>query len=600
MVETTYPETTYPGPWHAVVDALVHHGVDTVFGLPGDDLGALHALESAPVRMLLCRDQRSALFMATGHAMQSGRTAVAVVGKGPAVANAVTGLLEAHTSGVPLVVLAGGTATKRRDSGAFQEVDQLALVRPLVKWAARIDHPDRLVPALDRAFLLAASGAPGPVYVELPDDLLDLEIVRSRPWADAPELATTVTADGAGGTSQSLELIRAARRPVLLVGGGMRGCHADRRIEALADRLGAAVFATASGRGVVDETHPLFGGLCGLYSPAELEPVWSQADLLVTLGSRLEETATFNGFVGAGVPVLQVNLDAGGLSTEFPGLGLLGEGAAVVAHWLRELGPRPDGFDTAWATTVTECRAAAHAAVAERLAEMAGTDTLHVAEVLAALDRLAPADRILVQENGLQDMWSYFFPHWTCGAEAGSVVPSEQTTLGFGTAAAGGVKLAAGDRPVIAFVGDGAFAMVANDVATLAREGVGVTYVVLRNRGYGWLQCQLDQHGTESTRFAFMGEHSSSEDAASTLPVHPAAWHSVVREKSALADLLGEALLHSAKGRVAVLEVPVTIADAPPGITELDGDFPGAATDSTETATPENAKNEERRPTDEQ
>ncbi|RAG86004.1 thiamine pyrophosphate-binding protein [Streptacidiphilus pinicola] len=589
-------ETTYPSPWHAVVDALVHHGVDTVFGLPGDDLGALHALEDAPVRMLLCRDQRSALFLATGHALQSGRTAVCVVGKGPAVANAVTGLLEAHTSGVPLVVLAGGTATKRRDSGAFQEVDQLALVRPLVKWAARIDHPDRLVPALDKAFLLAASGAPGPVYVELPDDLLDLEIVRTRPWADAPEVATAVTADGVD--SRALALVRAARRPVLLVGGGMRGRNGERRIEALADRLGAAVFATASGRGVVDETHPHFAGLAGLYSPAELAPVWSEADLLITLGSRLEETATFNGFVGPGVPVLQVNLDPAGLSTEFPGLGLLGEGAAVVAHWLRELGPHPTEAeaDATWPDTVTECRAAAHAAVAARLAEMAAGDTLHVAEVLAALDRLAPADRILVQENGLQDMWSYFFPHWTVGAEAGSVVPSEQTTLGFGTAAAGGVKLAAGDRPVIAFVGDGAFAMVANDIATLAREGVGVTYVVLRNSGYGWLQCQLDQHGAESTRFAFLGE-----EMGSTLPVHPAAWHAVVRDKSALADLLGEALLNSSKGRVAVLEIPVTIADAPPGITELDGDFPGAATDSAPNPASKNvSKNEEERPTDEQ
>jgi acetolactate synthase-1/2/3 large subunit len=567
---------TYPSPWHAVVDALVHHKVDTVFGLPGDDLGALHALEDAPVRMLLCRDQRSALFMATGYATQAGRTGVAVIGKGPAVANAVTGLLEAQTSGVPLVVLAGATAAKRRDSGAFQEVDQLALIRPVVKWAARVDHPDRLVPALDKAFLLAASGAPGPVYVELPDDLLDMAVERTRPWASTPETAATQ-----GPTSRALELIGAANRPVLLVGGGMRGRNAERGIEALADRIGAAVFATASGRGVVDEHHPAFGGLSGLYSPAELAPVWADADLLITLGSRLEETATFNGFVADGVPVLQVNIDAGGLSAEFPGLSVLGDGEAVVAHWLRALGPRPAQADSSWPSTVADCRAAAHVAVAARLAEMAGSDTLHVAEVLAALDRLAAPDRILVQENGLQDMWSYFFPHWTCGAGAGSVVPSEQTTLGFGTAAAGGVKLAAPDRPVIAFVGDGAFAMVANEVATLAEEGVGVTYVVLRNQGYGWLQCQLDQHGAEASRFRFL-----SEEAQRPLQVHHAVWHAVVRDKSALADLLGEALLHSTKGRVAVLEVPVTIADAPPGITELEGDFPGAAQEAKAGDTP--------------
>lgn len=583
--------TIYPSPWHAVVDALVHREVDTVFGLPGDDLGVLHALESAPVRMLLCRDQRSALFMATGYAMQAGRTGVCVVGKGPAVANAVTGLLEAQTSGVPLVMLAGGTAAKRRDSGAFQELDQLSLVRPLVKWAARVDHPDRLVPVLDKAFLLAGSGAPGPVYVELPDDLLDMEVVRTRAWPDAPEIATAV-ANGAA--SRALELIGGAKRPIILVGGGMRGRDAGRRIEALADRIGAAIFATASGRGVVDEQHATFGGLSGLYSPAEMAPVWAGADLLITLGSRLEETATFNGFVGDGVPVLQVNIDAGGLSTEFPGMSVLGEGRAVITRWLRALGPRPPEAGPEWLTTIADCRAGAHAAVDARLAEMAASGTLHVAEVLATLDQVAPRDRILVQENGLQDMWSYFFPHWTCGAAAGSVVPSEQTTLGFGTAAAGGVKLAAGDRPVIAFVGDGAFAMVANDVATLAREGVGVTYLVLRNRGYGWLQCQLDQHRAEASRFRFL-----SEEAEPTVLVHPAVWHSVVQDKSTLADLLGEALLHSAKGHVAVLEVPLTIADAPPGITELDGDFPGAAQEAKATTSPESipaTKNEERSP----
>ncbi|MEY9872146.1 acetolactate synthase-1/2/3 large subunit [Streptacidiphilus sp. MAP12-33] len=583
--------TTHPSPWHAVVDALVHHAVPTVFGLPGDDLGALHALEDAPVRMLLCRDQRSALFMATGYALQSGRPGVCVVGKGPAVANAVTGLLEAHTARAPLVVLAGGTAARRRDSGAFQEADQLALVRPVVKWAARVDHPDRLVPVLDRAFLLATTGAPGPVYVELPDDLLDHPIVRTRPWAAPPEHASATTlAEAAAGTEdpapRALALLRGAERPVVLVGGGMRRRNADRRVEALAERLGAALFSTASGRGVVDERHPAFCGLAGLYSPAEVEPVWAEADLLVTLGSRLEETATYHGFAADGVPVLQVNIDAAGLSTEYPGLHVLGEGSAVLTHWLRALGPRRAEADPAWPATVADCRTAAHAAAEARLAELAADSDVHVAEVLATLDRVAPADRILVQENGLQDMWSYFFPHWTCAAEAGSVVPSEQTTLGFGAAAAGGVKLAAPDRPVIAFVGDGAFAMVANDVATLAREGVGVTYVVLRNGGYGWLQCQLDQHGTEATRFHFLSGQQGSD-----LPVHPAAWHAVLHDKAALADQLTEALLHSAKGQVAVLEIPVTIADAPPGITELDGDFPGAAT---------NPKHDERRPTDEQ
>lgn len=349
----------------------------------------------------------------------------------------------------------------------------------------------------------------------------------------------------------------------------MRGRNDDRAVESFADRINAAVAATASGRGVVDEAHPAFIGLAGLYAPEEAKPLWHQADLLISLGSRLEETAVYErGFIKSGVPVVQVNIDAVDVSTDYPGVTVVGEGAAVLATWLRELGPRPPSTSSAWRAEVADCRIRAMHAVKGRLAEMAGTERLHVAEVLAAVDRIAPPNRILVQENGLLDMWSYFYPFWQCGAEAGSVVPSEQTTLGYGTAAAGGVRLAAPDAPVIAFVGDGAFTMVASDITTLANEGVGVLYVVLSNGGYGWLQSQL---GT-SPRFDFLNPNS-----VLTPPSHPNIWHAAVTTKAALDDLVSEGLAESGKGRVAVLVVPLGIDDRPPGIVELDGDFPGAA-----------------------
>src|SRR5688572_14632680 len=132
---------TYPGCWHAVVDFLESAGADTVFGLPADDLALLAALEPSRLRMVLCRDQRNAAFMATGYALQSGQPGVCVIGKGPASTNVLTGVLEARCSAAPLVVLAAGTAVERRGSAAFQELDQMSFVAPLVKWAHRVDHP---------------------------------------------------------------------------------------------------------------------------------------------------------------------------------------------------------------------------------------------------------------------------------------------------------------------------------------------------------------------------------------------------------------------------------------------------------------------------
>lgn len=554
---------SYPGPWHAVADWLVSHQVPVVFGLPGDDLALLPALEPTGIRLVLCRDQRAAVFMAAGWALAAGRFAVCVVGKGPALTNTATGLLEARSGAVPLVLLAGGTGADRRGCGAFQELDQLAVVQSLVSWAHRVDDPTRLPAALDRAGCLATAGPPGPLYLELPDHLLGRPVPRTRPWSAPPRrLPTAVPA-------QTLAPVLASRRPVLLVGGGLRGRNADRVVERFAERTGAAVFVTASGRGAVDERHPAFCGLAGLYTPAAARPLWQRADLVVAAGTRLEETAVYpSGFAPAGVPVVQVNLDPAGLSCEVSGPKLVGDAAGVLAGWLAHLdaAPPPErhaGPDPDWAAAVRQARAAVHAAAAARLADPADADRLTVPRLLAELDRALGPDRILVQENGLQDMWSYFFPYWVCGPGSGSIVPSEQTSLGFGAAAAGGAALAAPGRTVVALVGDGAFGMVGNDLLTLAREGVGVLYVVLRNGGYGWLQRQLDDRGGP-TRFRFL-----HPDEELPVPRHRNVVHAAVTGLAALRRALADALVAVREGRVAVLEVDADPADVPDEIAEL-------------------------------
>lgn len=207
-------EQTYEGAWVAAVDFLTAAGVETIFGLPGDDLGLLRAIQPTDRRMILCRDQRNAIFMATGYALQSGKPGIAVIGKGPAAANAVTGLLEAHCSAAPVVVLAGGTSVEQRGSNAFQELDQLALVAPLTKWAFRVDHPDRVASSLEKALLIASSGTPGPVYLELPDHLLKAEITRSRPWNTLADISRSDVAVNTGGAA--LEAVKAAKKPLIL------------------------------------------------------------------------------------------------------------------------------------------------------------------------------------------------------------------------------------------------------------------------------------------------------------------------------------------------------------------------------------------------
>lgn len=558
--------TTVKGCWQAAATVLGASGVDAVFGLPGDDLDALAALTDAGVRFTLCRDQRNAVFMATGYAMTSGALGVAVVGKGPAVTNAATGLLEARSSAAGVVLLSAGTSAEHRGSGAFQELDQLSAIAPLVKWAARVEHPDRLAPMLRTAMRVARAGVPGPVYLELPDHLLSADIPLPGALAVVePEMPSSVAlATG----SAALETWLRAERRVVLVGGGMRHRNEGRRVERLAEAFGAAVACTATGRGAVDETLQLYCGLSGLYTPEPTGPIWAEADCVLTLGSRLEETAVFGWpeSIGTDVPVIQVNVDAAELSAEFAGPTVLADAGAVVDALLDEA---PEWPAPEWAERVADIHRELRASHTETLAGLAREQRPRIAEVLAALDEVLPADRILVQENGLQDMWSYRFPVYACDGDAGSVVPSDQTSLGFGAAAAVGVRRAAPDRAVVALVGDGAFGMFAADLPTAVAEG-GVLYVVLRNGGYGWLQAQLDQRERPVEHATF----TDPERALAAAPELPGLRQFAVTGRESLRSEVAEAWKACESGSTAVLNVPVELADSMFGGERAGGDFP--------------------------
>lgn len=554
------------GCWSAAVQVLALGGVESVFGLPGDDLDALAAVSAAGLSFTLCRDQRNAVFMATGYALQSGDLGVAIVGKGPAVTNTLTGLLEARSSAAPVLLLAGGTATEQRGNGAFQELDQLAVVAPLTKWSARVDHPDRLVPLLRRAMLVAADGVPGPVYLELPDHLLAAEFTPPAAPVAVPEAPAGLSLHP---DSAALSLVRAARRPIVLVGGGLRHRNGDRRVERFAEAAGAAVTATASGRGAVDESLPLFIGLAGLYAPEAAAGLWADTDCVISLGSRLEETARYGwpAEIGTDVPVVQVNVSAAELRTDLAGAAVLADAGALLDAWIAELAPGRGA--SGWMHRVTEVHTGLRSAHREELDRPRDGDTPRIADVLDALARVLPGDLILVQENGLQDMWSYQFPRYACDGDAGSIVPSEQTSLGFGAAAAVGVRRAAPERPVVAFVGDGAFALFDADLPTAVAEG-GILYVVLRNGGYGWLQTQLAQRADPIPGRSFVDPAT----IAARAPDLPGLHQITVTGRAALPSEVAEAWKRCQDGAVVVLNVPVSLTDALFAAHQAGGDFP--------------------------
>ena len=553
--------------WDLIARYLEYIGTDVVFGIPSDDLGILRALRDRAVRMIVAKDQRNAVFMAAGYALIGKRLGVCAVGKGPALANAITGLLEAASLGAPVLLIGVGTGRDRVGTHAFQEADQIALVKPLVKWAYRVESAQRLSWAFEKAAFLAVNDCPGPVYIEIPEDLV--EAVDAPPHGFTPP-AVLRSMPSLPELDVAVEMLRGARQPLLLVGGGALNEPAgDGAVERLAECLGAAIFTTASGRGAVDEGHPLYAGVAGLYTAAALRELWREADAVVVLGSRMEETATLLMDVAQPRLVVQVNKRIDHFSHLYYGPRLCGDCVATSRYFADELSRGREPGGTEWTQRIGRLKREARRLRDDFIAEAGPSSRVRVADVLAGIESTMPSDGILVQENGLLDMWSYFHPYFSFKREQLSLVPSEQTSLGFGAAAAIGAKAAMPHRAVVAFVGDGAFNIFRSDLPTAADNGLPITYIVLNNGSFGWLEYQWRAGGMDGSPFQFSWDTQGCHDAVVRMEI-------TAREE--IEAMLRTAYRHNAEGRTVLVDVRIETLEVAPGVSDFYGDPEAHAT----------------------
>lgn len=556
--------------WDAVAARLVQHGVDRAFGLPADDMAVLAAFDKHGIAVHLVKDQRNAAYQAVAYSRVAGALGVCFLGKGPAVTHAASGILEAQATRAPVLTLTSGVPLEALGSRAFQELDATEVLRPISAWVRRVASPATLLRDVDEAVVAATRGARGAACLDVPEGLVVPDSAPDRPGPDALGLP----AETPGAVVEVASALDSARRPVLLVGGGCHGPGVGRLVQELAERAGAAVLCTASGRGAVGEDSEQFLGLSGLYQRPAATELLAESDVLVAFGTRLEETATY-GWPTALPPVVQVNISHEEISSRWHGQAVVADVESVLRGWLRALDAAPDDDNARqeWRARVARARRQVTAGVRPDAAP--GVDAPpRVRDLLAVLDEVVPHERVSVHENGLQDMWSYFFPEWSVRTGATCVVPSEQTPLGAGVAGIPGAVAAAGTRPVVAIAGDGAFVMASAELESLAELTHPVVVVVLANGGYGWLEVNRRQAAPQLTgdrhRFVRPGRPVAGLCAAYGIPHVPCA------RADQLAGAVRSAWAQSATGRLVVLEVAVALRDAPPGMAELAGDFPAA------------------------
>ncbi len=457
---------------HLAVDVLARAGVRRFYTVPGESfLEVLDAAERHPDTTLIStRHESGASFMAEADAKLTGVPAVAMATRGVGASNLAIGVHTAMQDSTPMVVLLGQVETDYLDREAFQEVDLAAFYAPITKWSTTVHRADRLPELVARGFRIATSGRPGPVMLALPADILGEEVIdvgsrlsRGRPRsAPDPEDVEDVVS----------RLVR-AKRPVVIAGGGAR--HARGALIRFAETFGTGVYAAFRRQDVFPNEHPLYLGHLTLATSAETLKALEEADLIVVAGCRLSEVTT----QGYSLPrpdqaVIQIDADPGEVGATVP----------VECGIVSDVGTALEAFTRRASKAVERDWTAAHRAYLEfsevpKSRSEAGIDP---AEVVGALQRVLPADSILVNDAGnfsvfLHRYWRHNHPRTQVAAANGA--------MGYGVPGAVGAKLAAPERTVVALCGDGGFLMSGQEIETAIRYGVGITVVVFRNGMHG-------------------------------------------------------------------------------------------------------------------
>jgi acetolactate synthase-1/2/3 large subunit len=453
----------------AIVEALIAHGVDTVFGIPGAhmyDFNDALARRSDAIRFITARHEQGAAYMAFGYAKSTGRVGVYTVVPGPGVLNSAAALCTAYGATAPLLCITGNIMSHLigRGRGQLHELpDQLALLAGLTKWAERIDHPSAAPHVMAEAFRQLASGRVRPVAVEAPWDVFGqrAEIAPAERLPPVPAPSPDPDAIAAAAS-----LIATAKRPLITVGAGAQ--HAGEAVLRLAELLQAPVTAHRSGKGVISDESPY-----ALNSVAAYE-YWKDADLLIGIGSRLELQHFRWRWLPPNVKVVRIDIDPTEMVRLKPHAAIVADSLAGTAALTAALEASRMGPCPSQQPAFAQLRAQAHDAIRRVQPQMGYLDAIR--EVL-------PRDGFFVEEICQAGFTARFgFPVYgprqyvTCGY---------QDNLGFGFGTALGVKVAHPGRAVVAVCGDGGFLFGCQELATAVQYHIPVVTVLFNNGSYG-------------------------------------------------------------------------------------------------------------------
>jgi acetolactate synthase I/II/III large subunit len=459
--------------------ALVGEGVDTVFGYPGGAiLPAYDALRKFPIHHVLVRHEQGAAHMADGYARASGKVGVAIATSGPGATNLVTGIATAMLDSIPMVCITGNVSSKVLGTDAFQEVDITGITLPVTKHNFLVSKTEDVAKAIREAFQIARSGRPGPVLVDITKDaqqgtaIFDFEAAKPRPYRPHPMLKVEQS-----GLDQAAELIRNAKRPVILAGHGVMESGAMEQVRTLAERAQIPVALTLLGLGGFPASHPLNLGMMGMHGEAWVNHAIQESDLLIACGMRFDDRVTGKlTDYALKAKKIHIEIDPAEINKNVKvDVALVGDLHAVLENLL----PRISGRDgSAWLKTID----ASKGAVAVRdIKNLPDSGHLYAAHVMHDLWRIAGSNAVVVTDVGQHQMWeAQYFRHETPRT---LITSGGLGTMGFALPAAIGAKFGCPEKDVWVVAGDGGFQMTAAELATIVQEKIKINIAIINN-GY--------------------------------------------------------------------------------------------------------------------
>ena len=461
-----------------LLEELVNHGVDTIFGYPG---GAVLPIYDEiyhyqdKIKHVLTAHEQGASHAADAYARVTGKAGVVIATSGPGATNLVTGIATAYLDSVPMVAITGNVTTALLGKDSFQEVDTVGITLSVVKHSFLVSDINDLEDCLKQAFQIAESGRKGPVLIDIPKDVQ----TNMCEYNQSPRLPLLKPASHDKNDFQSIvEAINASKRPFIYCGGGVVSADASKELIALSKKINAPVGSSLMGVGAVPFSNPLYMGMTGMHGKYRANMVKSQADLIIAVGVRFSDRATGNKSEYAeNAKIIHIDIDAAefhkNITARFV---LLGDLRNELSRLEKEVAPKNNSEWTKQILQFTQ---------KENNLERSGTD-FSPKNIIRAVHQYCKPDTVVATDVGQHQMWvlqHYPFEQPRTLATSGGL-----GTMGFGMGAAIGASIAKNRQRAVLFTGDGSFGMNLNELATAVSEQLPIIVVIMNNGVLGMVR----------------------------------------------------------------------------------------------------------------